>query len=182
MQPGAFVLVEGDSDAVAIHVAASVLDVDLAHVSVVSLGGVTNMRRALVEVVRDGGEVRGLCDAAEAPIVVRALRHVGYAVPAPDDLPAAGFWVCEQDLEDELIRAAGAPRVLRVLDETGLRRSFASMSGQPAWRERPFEEQVRRFIGAGSGRKAALARALTESLAGDELPAPIAELLRSLPG
>ena len=181
MQPEPVVLVEGDSDAAAIRAAAATLEVDLTHVEVVSLGGVTNIRRALVDVVASGAEVRGLCDAAEAPVVVRALRHVGYDVRAPADLPAAGFHVCERDLEDELIRAAGSARVLAVLDDVGAHRSFLSMSGQPAWRERAFADQVRRFIGAGSGRKLVLARALTEALSRSELPAPIAGLLGSLP-
>ncbi len=182
--PGAVhVLVEGDSDVAAVEAAARVLGTDLRGVRLVSMGGVTNLPRFLAAAQQDEVEVRGLCDGAEAGYVARSLRHAGYdAAGTPDSaLPACGFWICERDLEDELVRAAGAPLVLDVLAATGLARSFETMTHQPAWRDRPFTDQVRRFAGAGSGRKALLARAIAGALAADRQPAPLVGLLDSLP-
>lgn len=175
------VLLEGDSDVAAVRAAAGVLDVDLAGVRLVSMGGVTNLPRWLRQAGDDGVQVRGLCDGAEAGYAARALRQAGYDA-SEGSIAGCGFWVCERDLEDELVRAAGPRLVLQVLRTTGLARSFETLTHQPGWRHRPFDEQVRRFAGAGSGRKALLARALTEALSADRVPAPLVGLLGSLPG
>lgn len=175
------VLVEGDSDAAAVRAAADVAGRDLSGVRLVPMGGATNARRVLRDLVPEGQAVLGLCDRNEAPYVVRALRHVGYDVRDVESLPRHGFWVCDRDLEDELIRAAGARRSLQVLTETRLAASFATFTRQPAWVDRPFAEQLRRFAGAGSGRKALLAGALTASLGPDELPLPLRGLVSAFP-
>src|SRR4051794_9888349 len=111
------------------------------------MGGATNARRHLTELVPAGRTVLGLCDRNEAPYLLRALRHVGYAVRDVDSLPSHGFWVCDRDLEEELIRAAGAERALAVLAEVHLSASFTTFTRQPAWQDRPFAEQLRRFAG-----------------------------------
>ncbi len=177
------VLVEGASDVAAVRVAARLLghDLDAGLVHLRSLGGATNARRVLGELVPAGTHVLGLCDRNEAPYVVRALRHVGYAVDDVETLPRHGFWVCERDLEDELIRAAGASRALEVLRRVHLASSFTTFTRQPAWADRPFAAQLHRFAGAGSGRKELLAAALTASLAPEELPLPLAGLVSAFP-
>ena len=63
-----------------------------------------------------------------------------------------GFYVCDADLEDELIRALGAAAVERVLDTQGELAPFRTFQQQPAWRGRPTEQQLRRFLGTFSGR------------------------------
>jgi hypothetical protein len=150
-------------------------------VRLVPLGGATNARRVLNELVPAGTHVLGLCDRNEAPYVLRALRHVGYDVSDVESLPSHGFWVCDRDLEDELIRAAGARRALEVLTQVRLASSFATFTRQPAWTDRPFADQLHRFAGAGSGRKELLAAALTASLAPDELPLPLRGLVGAFP-
>jgi hypothetical protein len=175
------VLVEGASDAAAVRAAAAVAGRDLGAVELVAMGGATNARRVLAELVPAGAHVLGLCDRAEAAYVLRALRHVGYAVRDVDSLPGHGFWVCDRDLEEELIRAAGARRALEVLEHTRLASSFRTFTRQPAWADRPFADQLRRFAGAGSGRKERLAEALTSALRPDELPPPLAGLLSAFP-
>jgi hypothetical protein len=175
------VLVEGTSDAAAVRAAAAVAGRNLDHVRLVPMGGATNARRVLVELVPTGAHVLGLCDLNEAPYVLRALRHVGYAVRDVDSLPGHGFWVCDRDLEEELIRAVGARRALEVLEATRLAASFATFTRQPAWSDRPFPDQLRRFAGAGSGRKELLAGAFTAALSPDELPLPLAGLLSGVP-
>ncbi|MBF4161993.1 hypothetical protein [Nocardioides acrostichi] len=175
------VLLEGASDVAAVETAAEVAGVALDGVDLVSMGGVTNIGRHLRAADSEGIDLRGMCDAAESPFVVRALRAIGYRVDDPDHLPSAGFWVCDRDLEDELVRALGTARILQVLEAQLMLRSFQSLLVQPAWRDRPFADQVHRFVGAGSGRKVRLARAFTACLSPDELPAPLAGLLLSLP-
>ena len=175
------VLLEGASDVAAVRAAAALAGRDLGSVELVAMGGATNARRVLSELVPEGRSVLGLCDRNEASYVLRALRHVGYDVRDVDSLPRHGFWVCDRDLEDELIRAVGATRALDVLEQTLLASSFATFTRQPAWADRPFAEQLRRFAGAGSGRKELLAGALTSSLAADELPPPLAGLVSAFP-
>ena len=177
-------LLEGASDVAAGRVAAGLLGHDLSPgvVELRSMNGATNARRVLEELVPSGVHVLGLCDRNEAPYVLRALRHVGYDVRDVDALPRHGFWVCDRDLEEELIRAAGPSRALAVLEQVHLASSFRTFTRQPAWAERPFAEQQRRFAGAGSGRKMLLAAALTACLSADELPAPLAGLVGAFPG
>lgn len=174
------VLLEGESDAAAVATAAEVLGVDLGGVRLVAMGGITNLARHLAAAEEVGVQVRGLCDAAEVGLAVRALRHAGYEA-TPATVSQCGFWVCDRDLEDELVRAAGARVVLDVLAQTGLARAFATMTQQPAWRDQPFVDQVRRFAGAGSGRKLLLARALSGAVAAEDQAEPLVGLLGSLP-
>ena len=181
--PVVHVLVEGASDVAAVRAAARVLGHDLAAglVEIVPMGGATNARRVLTALVPTGAHVLGLCDRNEAPYVLRALRHVGYDVRDVESLPGHGFWVCDRDLEDELVRAVGTTRALAVLESVHLSASFTTFTRQPAWADRPFDDQLRRFAGAGSGRKELLADALTASLAPDELPLPLAGLVSAFP-
>jgi hypothetical protein len=84
-----------------------------------------------------------------------------------------GFYVCVADLEDELIRALGAAEVERVVDAQGDLGSFRTLQRQPAWRGRPKEDQLRRFMGSGGRRKIRYARLLVEALDLDHVPRPL---------
>ncbi|MCB1039544.1 MAG: hypothetical protein KDA94_08460, partial [Acidimicrobiales bacterium] len=119
---GAVVLLEGASDVAAVRAAARVMGVDDAHVRYVDLRGITNIRAHLDRLTREDpdSEVLGMCDAQEAHFVVRALIANGGWARAADDLPASGFFVCQADLEEELIRALGVDRAVGVLREEGL--------------------------------------------------------------
>src|SRR3954447_12381889 len=77
--PRAVVVVEGESDAAAVRAAAWVLGRDLAAeaVEVVSLGGVTGVRRYLSGTSRAGVRVPGLCDERESADFARALGVLG---------------------------------------------------------------------------------------------------------
>ncbi len=77
-----------------------------------------------------------------------------------------GFYVCVNDLEDELIRAVGTAGVEELFDSQGDLGSFRSLQSQPAWRGREPEAQMRRFLGSGSRRKLRYARLLVEEAAG----------------
>jgi hypothetical protein len=76
-----------------------------------------------------------------------------------------GFCVCVEDLEDELIRAVGAPAVERLFEEHGDLGRFRSLQSQPAWRGAAPEAQMRRFLGSGARRKLRYARVLVEAAA-----------------
>ena len=88
-----------------------------------------------------------------------------------------GFYVCVEDLEDELIRALGADAVEEVVDAQGDLGSFRTLQKQPAWRGQPREEQLRRFMGSGGSRKIRYARLLVDALELDQMPRPLDLLL-----
>ena len=108
----AVILVEGWSDQAAIDTLARRFGFELAAEGVLTLpiGGVTNLG-AFVQVLGPAGldlRVAGLCDAAEERYAGRTLARAGMATDGTRaGLAARGFFVCDADLEDELIRAVG---------------------------------------------------------------------------
>jgi hypothetical protein len=167
--PGTVVLVEGESDRNAVETLAVRLGRDLAveGVAVVAMGGATNIRRHVAEL--GGARARGLYDAKEERFFRRAL--------GTDDLEGAGFFRCEEDLEDELIRALGVDRVLAVVEERGELASYRILQRQPFHRGRPERDQLRRFLGTHSGRKIEYGGLLAAALDLDRIPRPMAALL-----
>ena len=162
------VLVEGDSDRIAIETLTARIDGALDGVDVVAMGGATNVRAFLGDLA-DDVTVLGLCDAAEAPLFERA------------GIAATDCFVCVADLEDELIRSLGVDVVLGVVDSEGHLRSFRTMQKQPAHRGRPVEAQLCRFIGSHSGFKLRYARRLTEAAIDlERVPAPLQSLRHRL--
>lgn len=170
------VLVEGLSDQRAVEVLAAKYGRDLTAegVSVVAMGGATNVGRFLSRLVdADAGlRVSGLVDEGQAAVVQRALVRVGLG----DDLVAAGFFTCVADLEDELIRALGIDAVENVLASEGDLGSFRIFQRQPAQRDRPDSARLRRFMGTRSGRKIHYGAALVDALDLDRVPVPLAHL------
>jgi len=83
----------------------------------------------------------------------------------------AFVWVA--DLEEELIRCLGATVVERVVEERGDLGRFRTFQKQPEWRGRPVQDQMRRFLGSGGGRKIRMAAALVEALDLDRVPRPL---------
>ena len=174
------VLVEGTSDLVAIEALAERRDRDLdaERVSLVPMGGAQAIGRFLDLFVPDGVRVAGLCDAAEEHEFQRGLERAGLGSNLTrDDMERLGFFVCVEDLEDELIRALGAAAVEEVVDAQGDLGSFRTLQKQPAWQGRPREEQLRRFMGSGGSRKIRYARLLVEALEPDQVPRPLDLLL-----
>jgi hypothetical protein len=163
------VLVEGESDRTAVLTLAARLGRDLTGVDVVAMGGITNLRRHLADVTGDQ-RVTVLHDAGETAYVDRTLaRHHG---------DVARF-VCDADLEDELVRALGIPRVLEVVAAAGDLDAWHILLNQPFHRARPQAAVLRRFFGTTSGRKDKYAALLTAALDPDLVPAPLAGVLRS---
>ena len=181
------VLVEGESDRRAVVAAARRLGVDLAgaRADVVAMHGVTNLRRYLAELDARPAPPRilGLFDIGEQDQVARMLAEAGRRnAAAANDLEALDFFACDLDLEDELIRAAGAEAVEGVLaDHRDLLR-FRTFQRQPAQRDRPVEAQLRRFAGTASGRKTWFAADVVEVLPLDRVPVPMRRLLLAVGG
>jgi len=178
----AVVLVEGSSDRVALETLAALRgrDLEAEGVAVLAMGGATSIGRFL-DLLGDRRyalRLAGLCDARERPAFRRALERAGLGATMSDsDMEALGFHVCVEDLEDELIRALGAPRVEELLEAEGELRSFRILQQQPAQQGRSAQRQLRRFMGTRSGRKAHFARVLVEALADDQVPRPLEQVL-----
>jgi hypothetical protein len=175
----AVVLVEGLSDKIALETLARRHDRDLASegIEVVAIGGAQAIRRFLATTA-PGVRVAGLCDAGEVRHFARALTDAGALTVA--EMESRGFFVCVEDLEDELIRSLGAELVEQLLEANGDLGPFRTLQKQPEWRDRPVEQQLRRFMGSGARRKIRYARVLVEALEPDRVPRPLAGVLTAV--
>jgi hypothetical protein len=178
----AVVLVEGISDRRALETLAERRgrNLDDEGVCIVPIGGAQAIGRFLHLFGPQGFDVTlaGLCDAAEEGDFRRGLERAGLGSQlARVDMERLGFYVCVEDLEDELIRALGAPTVEQVVDAQGDLGSFRTLQKQPAWQGRPHEEQLRRFMGSGGSRKIRYARLLVEALDLTRVPRPLDRVL-----
>jgi hypothetical protein len=176
--PHAVVLVEGVSDQVALEALAARRgrDLDAERISIVPIGGAQAIGRFLDRFGPRGLGVRlaGLCDAGEEGDFRQGLERAGLGSDLTrGDMERLGFYVCDTDLEDELIRALGAASVGRVIDAEGDLGSFRTLQKQPEWRGRATEEQLRRFMGSGGSRKIRYARLLVDALDLSRVPRPL---------
>jgi hypothetical protein len=105
------VLVEGESDRIAVETLAARRGRDLASegVAVVAVGGAHALPRALRRV--DAERVAGLYDRGEEAAILRALDRAG--------ITPGRFYACDPDLEGELVRALGPERMLQLVEERG---------------------------------------------------------------
>ena len=128
----------------------------------------------------DGFDVRlaGLCDAGEEAGFRGNLERAGLGSNLTRvGMERLGFYVCDADLESELIRALGAAVVEQILEAEGELGSFRTFQAQPAWRGRGIDDQLRRFIGTRSGRKIRYGRLLVNALDLNRVPRPLREVL-----
>ena len=178
----AVVLAEGVSDQIAVETIAARQGRDLSAEGVVVLpmGGAHAIRRYLMRFGPAGAGLRlaGLCDVGEETVFRRALASAGVGSPRTrTDLERLGFYVCVEDLEDELIRAIGTATVEALIDTQGDLGSFRSLQRQPEWRGRPVAAQLRRFLGSGATRKLRYARLLAGAVNLNQLPYPLDAVL-----
>jgi hypothetical protein len=181
----ALVLVEGASDRVAVETLARRRGRDLAAegVSVVAIGGAQAIGRWLdrYDPRKHGVRLAGLCDLREEDHFRRALARAGVgAALTRERMERLGFYVCDADLEDELIRSLGAEAVEAILDAQGDLASFRTLQKQPAWRGRAVDEQLHRFMGSGGSRKIVYASVLVEALDLARVPRPLDGVLAHL--
>jgi hypothetical protein len=175
------ILVEGWSDEAAVEALARRDGIDLAgrRVVVMPVGGVTNLARFAGALAAPGLGVRlaGLYDASEEALALRSLERAGLGAGLTRAAAArAGFFVCDSDLEDELIRALGPRAVERLLVAQDELSSFRRFQVQPAQLGRDAHGQLKRFMGTRAGRKIRYGALLVEALE----PAHVPPALRSV--
>jgi hypothetical protein len=156
------VVVEGASDRAALLRLAERRGRDLLaeRVEIVPVGGAHALPRFLASLGATLHRLRlaGLCDAGEAEHFHRAL---GSATPC---------YVCNADLEDELVRAVGATRVEELIGAQGELHSFRTLQKQPFQRTRTLEQQLQVFLG---NRKIRYASLLVDALDLSKVPPPL---------
>ena len=179
--PRAVILVEGNSDRRALEALAArrgrALTAEGA--AVVAMGGAKNIGRFLERFGPRGSDVAlaGLYDVAEEPDVRRGLERAGFGSGSSRlELERLGFYACIDDLEDELIRALGAERVVDIVEERGELGPFRTLQKQPEWRGQPIDQQLRRFLG-NSSRKIDYAPLLVDALDLSRTPRPLDAVL-----
>lgn len=179
------VLVEGVSDQRAVEALAArdgrrLLDEGVA---VLSIGGATSIRTYLDRFGPAGLGLRlsGLVDVGEEDDYRRRLERAGLGTGLDRaGMERLGFYVCEADLEDELIRALGVDAVERIVAGQGELTRLRTFQQQPAQRGRPPQAQLRRFLGTRAGRKIQYAPLLVEALDDGNVPRPLQRLLEHL--
>jgi hypothetical protein len=161
----AVVLVEGVTDRIAVEAAAKLLGRDLAAegVDVVPIGGAHAVARAAGEY--RGETIVGLCDAGEESLFRSALGDAVY--------------VCNVNLEHELIRALGPERVEEVVAAQGELETFRNFQNQPAWRGRTTESQLVRWMHNGD-RHHRYPPLLLAALDPRDIPPPLAGVLAAV--
>jgi hypothetical protein len=173
------------SDQAAIETLAVRIGRDLAAegVSVVPMGGATNIGKFVERFGPRGLDLSltGLCDRAEEHLFRRGLERNGIGAELTrSDMERLGFFVCVDDLEDELIRAVGTDTVEQIFDAEGDMRSFRAFQNQPAQRDRSIEHHLHRFLGTRGGRKIRYATLLVEALDLSRVPRPLNGLLTAI--
>jgi hypothetical protein len=153
------VLVEGESDRVLVE--ALLPRFGVAGAEVVAMGGATNVRRFASA---HPGAI-GLCDRNEERFFASVLER---------------WFVCDPDLEGELIRALGIDGVEAVLAEQGELASFRRLQQMPDQRGRTPEQQLTRFFGGRSGNKARYAPLLLAALPDERVPRALRELVAAV--
>ena len=179
-------LVEGVSDRLALEALAARRGRDLGAegVSVVAIGGAQAIGRFLGRYGPRGLDIRlaGLCDAGQESDFRRGLERAGFGSNLTRaEMESRGFYVCVEDLEDELIRAVGVESVERIAAAEGDLRSFRTLQKQAAWEGRPMQEQLRRWLGSGGSRKIRYARLLVDALDLAHVPRPLDSVLAFVP-
>lgn len=126
------------------------------------MNGASGARRAVAQL--RAKRILGLVDASERAQFETVMDHV---------------FVCQPDLEGELIRALGVGAVEAVIAGQGELESFRRLQNQPAQRGRPNEAQLARFFGGRSGNKLRYAALLAAAVPLDRVPQPLSALIRT---
>jgi hypothetical protein len=180
--PRAVVLVEGISDQRAVEALARRRDreLDAEGVSIVPIGGAYAIGHYLARFGPRGLGVAlaGLCDLGEEDAFRRGLERAGLGANLRRaDMEALGFYVCDTDLEHELVKALGVAAVERIIEREGELGAFRTFQKQPAKRALGLEEQLWRFMW---NRKIRYATLLVEALDLDRVPRPLDGVLAAV--
>lgn len=161
------VLVEGNSDRVALEEFARRLGI--APPTIMAIGGAHAAARVAANIRETTPHQRiiGMVDAGEQRSFARAIDEV---------------FICDRDLEDELIRGLGIEATLQVIEQQGELDSFRTLQKQPAYRDRPLVDQVRQFLHGRSGNKARYAALFAEAIDLNKIPIPLKDVLAAATG
>ena len=88
-----------------------------------------------------------------------------------------GFYICDADLEDELIRSLGVNTMLEVIAAQGDLGRFYLFRRQPEWQQQSSQALLRRWLGTTAHRKIYYAALLVDALNLDRVPVPLERLL-----
>lgn len=116
-------------------------------ITTIAIGGATKIRGFLDFLGPLGLNVKlaGLCDIGEERHFRRALQRGRFGSNlSRSDMERLGFYICEADLEDELIRSLGVRAILEVMEAQSDLGRFRIFRRQPEWHEQSSEAQVRR--------------------------------------
>ena len=176
------VLVEGLSDKAAIDALALRYGWNLADkgITIIAIGGATKIWGFLDRLGPLSLDVKlaGLCDVGEERHFRRALQRAGFGLNlARSDMEALGFYICNADLEDELIRSLGVSTMLELIATQGDLGRFHLFRRQPEWQEQSRHAQLRRWLGTTAHRKISYAQLLVDALDLDRVPVPLERLL-----
>jgi hypothetical protein len=175
----AVVLVEGVSDQLAVETLAARRGRDLAAegVAVLPIGGAQAIAKVLAHYGPQGLDLKlaGLCDAAEEAHFRRGLEQaeLGTALTRTE-MESLGFYVCEADLEDELVRSLGVAVVEQVIDAEGESGRFETFRRQVEKRGLSRERQLHGFMW---NRKIRYAPLLVRALDLERVPRPLEGVL-----
>ena len=176
---GAVVLVEGISDRLAVEALAARRgrNLDAEGVAVVPIGGAQAIGKVLDQYGPAGLGLRlaGLCDAAEERHFRLALERAGLGSGLTrEDMESLGFYVCEADLEDELVRSLEPAVLEQIIEAQGESASFRTFQKQLEKRALSREQQLHGFMW---NRKIRYAPLLVEALDLAQVPRPLDRVL-----
>lgn len=175
------ILVEGFSDLLAVRVLARKLGIalDASGVSLISLEGATLFVHYL-KLLGPAGlrvELRGLVDEDHEADWTERLNAAGITVTDRPTFNAAGFQVCDPDLEAELVAPLSEQDVDAVFDTDGALAEFQTFAGQPHQAGLSNADVQMCFVKKDKIRWASL---LAEALPVAAVPQPIIDLLANL--
>lgn len=130
-------LVEGPSDYLAVREAARVLGVDLDAngAAIVSLQG-AGLLETYLRLLGPSGldlELAGLCDLDAETDWQAKLASAGFQINDRATMNSAGFYVCDADLEAELVAAHGDQSVLNIIHQDGEGPRFTALANDPRY-------------------------------------------------
>jgi predicted ATP-dependent endonuclease of OLD family len=132
----ALIVVEGFSDLLALRTLTKLRgkDLDASGVSLLSLDGSGTFKHYLQLFGPEGlgVELRGLCDQDAERDWIEKLSAAGIGVADRASLEENGFFVCDPDLEAEMLSALEPTEITRVINEDGAEATFSSFASHPA--------------------------------------------------
>ncbi len=175
----AVILVEGPADQYALEALAQRRgrNLDAEGISIVPIGGANTIGTYLQLFGPSGFDIplAGLCDQDKEPVFSKALEAAGLGQNLNRQaMEQIGFFVCDLDLEDVLIRAVGAQNTEQLIDQRGDLADLRRLQQQPEYQNAPLDEQVKAFVGK---RKIEYAPVLVDGLDLGHVPHPLDEVL-----